>query len=274
MNKHIKMRGRFLGFVLLPLISFAQQIPEVKVSYIENNGAILNKNVVLIANNTTGIYIENLAKKNYDATIAQTEKNSSFMTVTNPKAMNQDRIYLLSRNSDSIKLSNAIKGKKYEVLDVIPTLQWKLIPHESKKIGSFVCEKATVTFRGSHLTAYYTKQIPISFGPYKFKGLPGLILAIYQEESFNNISGPDYHNSWVATSVEYPYQDSASYISNLSHMAFKDAESISYKDFLALTEAESMEFIKRIQSTAPAGTKTVDMGKSKVTVEQKYEWEK
>lgn len=61
---------------------------------------------------------------------------------------------------------------------------WKIEHSEGKDICGYVCYKATTEFRGRCYTAWYTPGIPISAGPYKFYGLPGLILAISDDEGF------------------------------------------------------------------------------------------
>lgn len=58
--------------------------------------------------------------------------------------------------------------------------KWKLIK-ETKRIGNFSCQKAETLFRGRKYTAWYTRAIPIPYGPWKFHGLPGLILEVYDE---------------------------------------------------------------------------------------------
>lgn len=58
---------------------------------------------------------------------------------------------------------------------------WSL-KEKSKKIGGFNCQKATIRFRGRNYIAWFTQKIPIPFGPWKFKGLSGLILEIYDED--------------------------------------------------------------------------------------------
>lgn len=58
---------------------------------------------------------------------------------------------------------------------------WELI-NKTKKIGKFNCQKASIKFRGRTFIAWFTKEIPLPFGPRKFKGLPGLILEIYDDE--------------------------------------------------------------------------------------------
>jgi hypothetical protein len=43
---------------------------------------------------------------------------------------------------------------------------------------NYPCQKATATFKGRNYEAWFTQSIPFSDGPYKFSGLPGLILEI------------------------------------------------------------------------------------------------
>ena len=59
-------------------------------------------------------------------------------------------------------------------------MDWKM-SFETKEILGYQCFKAECDFRGRHWTAWFTMQIPVQDGPWKFSGLPGLILQI--EES-------------------------------------------------------------------------------------------
>lgn len=59
--------------------------------------------------------------------------------------------------------------------------KWKLLT-KTKKIGGFSCNKATINFRGRDYFAWYTTKIPVPFGPWKFKGLPGVILEVYDTD--------------------------------------------------------------------------------------------
>ncbi len=62
-----------------------------------------------------------------------------------------------------------------------------VLQKETKKIGNFSCQKATTTFRGRNYIAWFAKEIPVPFGPWKFKNLPGLILEIYDTENVFHI---------------------------------------------------------------------------------------
>jgi len=54
---------------------------------------------------------------------------------------------------------------------------WKLI-HETKVINAIHCKRAEVNFKGRDWIAWYSTEIPLPYGPYKFSGLPGLIVKI------------------------------------------------------------------------------------------------
>lgn len=62
-----------------------------------------------------------------------------------------------------------------------PKLLWK-ISKESKEIMGFKVYLAKTRYAGRNYEAYYTPEIPIQDGPYKFFGLPGLILEIFDEK--------------------------------------------------------------------------------------------
>lgn len=56
-------------------------------------------------------------------------------------------------------------------------LAWKILP-VTRKYLTYTCQKAITNFRGRSYEAWFTSEIPFSEGPFKFGGLPGLILQI------------------------------------------------------------------------------------------------
>lgn len=57
---------------------------------------------------------------------------------------------------------------------------WK-ISDEKAKIGSYNTQKATTDFGGRKWIAWFASDIPLQDGPYKFHGLPGLIVKVEDE---------------------------------------------------------------------------------------------
>ena len=66
--------------------------------------------------------------------------------------------------------------------DSVPSLEWSFNDEETDSIIGYDCRKATVEFAGRSYIAWFTPEIPLPFGPYKFGGLPGLILKLEDAE--------------------------------------------------------------------------------------------
>lgn len=63
-----------------------------------------------------------------------------------------------------------------------PTINnWKLID-EVKIINTISCKRAEINYKGRNWIAWYSTDIPIPYGPYKFNGLPGLIIKIIDDK--------------------------------------------------------------------------------------------
>lgn len=58
---------------------------------------------------------------------------------------------------------------------------WK-IENGKEKIGEYNAQKATTEFGGRKWTAWFSTELPFQDGPYKFHGLPGLIVKIADDE--------------------------------------------------------------------------------------------
>lgn len=60
-------------------------------------------------------------------------------------------------------------------------LNWKM-SSETTKIGEYKVQKATTDFAGRQWTAWFTTDLPYQDGPYKFGGLPGLIVKVEDDK--------------------------------------------------------------------------------------------
>ncbi len=76
---------------------------------------------------------------------------------------------------------------RYLISDTIPKIKWDLY-EEEKSVLNYTCKKATCTYNNKSYLAWYTRDIPLSFGPGLFGGLPGLILELESTKSITTAS--------------------------------------------------------------------------------------
>lgn len=69
---------------------------------------------------------------------------------------------------------------------------WEIIPDSVSSVIGYECLMAQTDYHGRQWTVWFSTDIPLSFGPWKFRGLPGLILKAEAEGGF----------SFVATGLE------------------------------------------------------------------------
>jgi GLPGLI family protein len=70
---------------------------------------------------------------------------------------------------------------KFKYSENIPQQSWKILEDTSTVVGH-LCQKATCSFSGREFTAWFSTEIPISNGPWKFGGLPGLVLRVFDKD--------------------------------------------------------------------------------------------
>lgn len=83
-----------------------------------------------------------------------------------------------------------------------PKFAWKILS-DKQKIGEYNTQKATTEFGGRKWTAWFSTDIPFQDGPYKFSGLPGLIVKI--EDAAKDYSWVLQGNKKVNDYTEYSY---------------------------------------------------------------------
>ena len=117
------------------------------------------------------------------------------------------QIPIVRKKNSNINLNYVDIGNLY-VYETTDFLNWKLSP-ETKKIDQFDVQKATADFGGRKWTAWFTKDLPFSEGPYKFQGLPGLVLHLQDDrEDFifdfvKNVKLPQTYDTADILEVRY-----------------------------------------------------------------------
>lgn len=112
---------------------------------------------------------------------------------------------VLPKTRFDFKIYKGVPAGKITVLDKIMTetykytepknlFNWTITP-EKASISGFNCQKATTDFGGRRYEAWFTSEVPVSEGPYKFNGLPGLIV---------KVSDTRNHYTFELTSLQQP----------------------------------------------------------------------
>lgn len=89
--------------------------------------------------------------------------------------------------------------------DTLPSIEWKFIPDTTRNVIGYECQLAECDFGGRHYSAWFTMELPLPYGPYKFGGLPGLILQMQDSEGqfvwiakgFERCNSPIYAYEYV-----------------------------------------------------------------------------
>ncbi|MEA5405470.1 GLPGLI family protein [Arcicella sp. DC2W] len=81
----------------------------------------------------------------------------------------------------TIYLSDFIFNKTFYVKDSLNNMKWELT-NGTKIVLNQKCNAAITHFRGRKYIVYYAVNLPYSNGPWKFGGLPGLILEVKSDD--------------------------------------------------------------------------------------------
>ena len=98
-------------------------------------------------------------------------KNNSGRDFLNSEIWIDNRTSQIKERAHSYAQHNL--SVEYE--EPLPQFDWELM-EATDTVAGYVCSTAKTRFRGREWTVWFTMEIPISAGPWKFNGLPGLIL--------------------------------------------------------------------------------------------------
>lgn len=187
----------FLFSILLfySTIIFTQQLSG-KVTYVVSMSPISDKKIDSIAKKSK---VKNIRMNNWFKTVLKnTSDVNAYLDFTNEESlyyverkMQNDGKSLLNMNEtfaggDDKYYNNQITKELFHQSDVfgelslidLPIKKWR-ITQETKIIVGYLCYKAIdLSYKNNSTYAWFTPQIPVSFGPKKFVGLPGLVLEV------------------------------------------------------------------------------------------------
>lgn len=105
-------------------------------------------------------------------------EKDSVNIATNSQNVNWTKQIPITRSINFFQNMNFVAvGFDFYKYITVDKIDWKL-EKELSKLQKFDVQKASASFGGRKWIAWFTREIPFNEGPYKFRGLPGLILEI------------------------------------------------------------------------------------------------
>ena len=251
----------FLIFLLKANFLFGQNT--INVIYENNvNGKILHSVMIFDEQEKSFLTLDPTYRENQKSTITHLGEDEISLHINKSTEI----VSVLYKNNDSLTYLSYIptKDKKIEVYDVPPKMKWDIHPDDKKQILGYECIKATTVFRGTKIIAYFTTSIPTVFGPYKFDGLPGLVLEVID-------ANPGMNNSTKAIEIRLNSNNDVQSLELNSNY-------IDYKTFIVEAEKQAakeiQEFTKKMSASLPRGATTKNDGVlNRTGYEKTYEWE-
>ena len=145
-------------------------------------------------------------------------------------------------DKDSLYAFENVYGERlcHIIAEKMPKMSWT-IEKETKSILGHTVQRATTSFRGRNYEAWFAQDIPIPDGPYKFHGLPGLILEVASKEG-------KYH--FLAYELKINQKSDSFKIENLKSK-YRKNKTVSIKEKLAIIKANEEKEIRYQRSKNP-----------------------
>lgn len=156
---------------------YCQEKYFIKIEFLEtfnSNGLTASFNYEFFSNEKSSLY---LGVENTDNFLIVGEQTIDFFS---------QKYYCNKNEMNNILVRNSVANNETIYIDDA-LINW-VKTEEIKSIGSFICKKASCFFRGVEYVAWYTEQINVPFGPWKFRGLNGMILEVYDVEKNYHIT--------------------------------------------------------------------------------------
>jgi GLPGLI family protein len=143
---------------------------------------------------------------------------------------------------EKIEVFQELMAKLYTYEQPLNLMEWE-ITGESKEVEGYNCQKATTRYAGRDYIAWFDPEISISDGPYRFNGLPGLIISIYDTR---------LHYQFDLVGLEKGDYDIKRNLLNEDYQTVNQAE---YKLMLQNYEANAVAMAKRMFSNMEGSPK-------------------
>lgn len=199
---------------LVAIAAMAQNKAEIIVSYECTNPSKLGKPVMskmsLLASPTEAKYFNDLSlwvdslkstpegKAQYMEILkkacmtVEPDGSTSWDLTKGPTKKSYNYVFTNLANESLIHYGKFGEDLGYYI-EPLAEMQWTMVEDSTANVLGYECLMAECDYHGRHWKAWFTPEIPMSFGPWKLHGLPGLILKAEANGGF----------SFLATGLEH-----------------------------------------------------------------------
>lgn len=215
-------------FLLFPFFVFSQNM--YNIEYLEKNKGGFYYKGQLFANEKESVYVKSAT----DTIIPKEIVNNDFIItdvidealqeeVTIALPLSSKPIVYFQKSQDYFNFTTKKIYEKGEIIikDSLPNIKWK-ITDETKEILNFRCQKAIGQYKCREYVVWFSKDIPLSIGPWHLNGLPGAIL---------EAKAADKHYEFTATKIKQVSNNSKE-IKIKKNLFNKINQTIKYNEYL------------------------------------------
>lgn len=176
-------------------IAAIAQKADIEVSYIakspnikKNGDEEIKNQYILLANTSESKffspmteYIDSLNSTPEGKAIYQGFSRNAYFNGKIDEMPRKDGSYYVVKSDTIVRCYDSTGLDKFFYEETPEEWNWE-IGSDSKEILGYECIKATTDFHGRRWTVWFTPEIPVHNGPWKFDGLPGLIMEAISDD--------------------------------------------------------------------------------------------
>jgi len=173
-----------LQFTVLDKVKYCIEYSQQSVPDSNNPGNVKNGRMLLFVGDSISLY-ESRSLYISDTIMRKFQTHEDLQTfASNPNKPSPATRYRIYKNYPPGKLTciEPLLFDQYKYIEPLNAFDWVMEP-DTATINNYRVQKATCVFGGRNWTAWFCPEIPISDGPYKFNGLPGLIVKMYDSRN-------------------------------------------------------------------------------------------
>ena len=188
----------FITFLLSILTINGQDIAEICAVYTytypnyKEEGKMKTKEMTLLANSTDSKWFNRMSeywdsmcstpqgrKQLQDIQFAawvEFGADGSISVNKNNNAPEKQVYQYIYTNSQELSVYDKLGEQMSTYTEPYQEMEWEIVSDSTLNILGFECMMATTSYHGRDWKVWFTLDVPVMFGPWKLRGLPGLIL--------------------------------------------------------------------------------------------------